>query len=182
MTFGFQQIEFIACRNTSRKSSSRSHAFFRAQVADGTHDLLDQLEVGDLVGFPAFGLARFGELGDDERIGASLCDTGDWRFAQGAVQVSPNLFGHKRSEGMQQAQGDVKHARQRLDSLRESLVLHLLFGNFHVPVRKVRPDEIVDLLTSLPVLEVLELPLHVADEFADEPRSMNQQGCDRFTN
>ncbi len=40
----------------------------------------------------------------------------------------------------------------------------LKFCHFHIPVCKVCPEEVVDLLTSLSVLEVLELTFHITDE------------------
>ena len=97
--------------------------------------------------------------------GQSLARSESGEFEQGIPQVSPDFFGDEGREGMQQSQGNIKHARQRFHCLFFGLSrLHLFLGDFHIPIGKVRPEEFVNFLTSLSVLEVLELPLHVADE------------------
>ena len=79
--------------------------------------------------------------------------------------MTPDLFRHKWREGMQQPQGHIEHTRQRICSLRIRVFhLQLFFGDFHIPIRKVAPDELIDLPSCFAILEGLEEPFHIADE------------------
>ncbi len=70
---------------------------------------------------------------------------------------------------MQQAQGHVEDARQRIGGASGSGTAfgQLLLGDLHIPVSKVRPHELIDLASRLAILEVLEQALHVTDELLE---------------
>ena len=84
----------------------------------------------------------------------------------GLAESAPDLFRHERRERMQQAQGDIEHTRQGIRRARGSRTAlgKFVLRDLHIPVGKVAPDEIVNLLPCLTVLEILEEPLYIANK------------------
>ena len=85
-------------------------------------------------------------------------------FEQGTAQMPPHLLGDKGREGVQQAQGNIEDARQRIRGACGLVCLPpslFLLGDLHIPVGEIGPDELVDLPPGLAVLEGLEEPLHI---------------------
>src|SRR5690349_19146259 len=85
---------------------------------------------------------------------------------QGISQVTPDLLGHERRERMEQTQGHIKYACQsiRRTSCTRTTLRKFLLGNFYIPICEVSPDEIINLLSGLPILKRLEKTFHITDE------------------
>ena len=106
-----------------------------------------------------------------ERLFPTAIRGGICKSGTGCLEVTPDLFRHKRGKGVQQAQGGIQHAHQgdRRIVRAVSAFSHLQFGNFHIPVGKIVPQEIIDLAASLAVLVRLEEPVNGADKLL-QPR------------
>src|ERR1044071_7721645 len=77
--------------------------------------------------------------------------------------MSPEFFGDKRGEWMQQSQSCVEYACQGFNSLRSSFfLLQLSLGYFHIPVCKIRPEEFINLSASFAILKCLEESFYIS--------------------
>ncbi len=106
----------------------------------------------------------------------AIFDIGDSRIA--VSKMSPHFFGDKWREGMKQTQTGIKHAHKCYYCLFFSLCsLQLSLRDLHIPICEVTPDEFINLLSSLSILETLDLTFHIADEllqFCPDPTSRQE--------
>jgi len=81
----------------------------------------------------------------------------------GGLEVTPEFLGHKGCEGVQQAQAGIQHTCQGLGGVESAITAfgQLQLGNFHVPVSKLTPEEVVNLAAGLAVLMNSEQTLHI---------------------
>src|SRR5689334_9104301 len=96
--------------------------------------------------------------------------------------MAPHFLGHKRSKWMQQSQTCIKHFGKSGHGLLSALfILQLPLRDLHIPIRKVRPDEVVYLLPGLAILEVLELTFHITDELFEAGGDPLVSQCQTWT-
>ena len=153
---------FLTGRQHCLQLARRRHILLRPQVADAAHDLLDQGEVRHLGILPPLQRPRLGPGSHDQGLRPIRCQRCQGRIAQRLPQVTPQFLGDEWREGMKQPQAGIQHPRQdRRGMPAGDIALHLLLGDLNVPVRKVRPEEVIDLAARLAILEGLEESFHV---------------------